>query len=384
MITMPVLKPNCPYFGSGPTTKPSHWHVEHLQTALVGRSHRSLEGKAKLYELIQRSRQILKIPDDYRLGIIPGSATGAVECALWSLLGPRGIDVISFDVFGKLWGMDIIEQLKLGDVQSLTANFGEIPDLKAHHPERDLVFTWNGTTSGACIPNADWISENRSGLTICDATSAAFCFDLPWSKLDVTAYSWQKGLGGEAAHGVLILSPRAVERLVTYQPYWPIPRLFRLTKNGQLMEGIFKGETINTPSMLCVEDYLGILGWSQAIGGLKTLIQRCQNNYTLLKEWVEKTDWVQFMTLKDEIRSPVSVCLTVPLLKDLPPAQQWDFLRSMANLLRQEKAALDIVNHMHAPPSLRIWCGPTVEENDLKLALPWFEWAYHHTKKHFF
>ncbi len=383
MSVKPLLKPHCASFGSGPTAKPPYWQIEHLQNALVGRSHRSLEGKAKLYQLIEQSRTVLEIPANYEIAIMPGSATGAIECALWSFLGPRGVDVVSFDVFGKLWVMDIIEQLKLGDVQSLTAEFGYLPNLHAHLPDRDVVFTWNGTTSGTCLPDADWISDNRSGLTICDATSAAFCLELPWSKLDVTAYSWQKGLGGEGAHGVLVLSPRAVERLENYQPHWPIPRLFRLTKNSRLNKSIFQGETINTPSMLCVEDCLNTLGWAHAIGGLKTLIQRCQNNYQCLKEWVEKTDWVNFMAFEPAIRSPISVCLTLPFLQDYTLLEQREFLLMMAALLREEQAAYDIINHMYAPPSLRIWCGPTVETKDIELVLPWLEWAYQQTKANF-
>jgi len=374
----PKLKPTCPHFGSGPTAKPPLWQLDHLQSALIGRSHRSLEGKAKLALLIEKTRTVLKIPDDYKIGILPGSATGAIECALWSCLGLYGVDVISFDVFGKLWVTDVIDQLKLDDVTVSQTDYGHMPSLN-HNPNRDLVFTWNGTTSGTCVPHADWIHDDRKGLTICDVTSAVFCVDLPWSKLDITAYSWQKGLGGEAAHGMLILSPRAVERLQTYQPSWPLPRLFRLTNQGLLIEGIFRGETINTPSMLCAEDCLQALDWAEKIGGLKGLVNRCQTNFGILKEWVQRTSWVDFMAQEASITSPSSVCLALPLLADHPAPLQREFLKSFAGLLRKEQAAYEVVNHMHAPPSLRIWCGPTVESENIELLLPWLEWAYQET-----
>ncbi|MBY0280656.1 MAG: phosphoserine transaminase [Alphaproteobacteria bacterium] len=376
MYSKPTLKPNCPNFGSGPTKKHPGWHIEELSNALVGRSHRSIQGKERLRQVIDLTRSVLGVPKDYRIGILPGSATCAVECALWSLLGARNVDVMSFDVFGKVWLIDILEELKLENARSLGADFGDLPDLKAYNPDRDLVFTWNGTTSGTCIPNGDWIPENRKGLTICDATSAAFCVELPWEKLDVTAYSWQKGLGGEAAHGILILSPRAVERLESYTPTWPIPRLFRLTYKGKLIENIFKGDTINTPSMLCVEDCLHALTWAESIGGLSALVKRCKDNFGVIKKWVERTSWVEFMASSDLVTSPVSVCLVLPSLKDKEEKSSRDFLQSMATLLRQQAVAFDFVNHAYSPPSLRVWCGPTVEKADLEAFLPWLDWAY--------
>jgi len=376
MYQKPSLKPTCPHFGSGPTKKHPGWHIEELSQALTGRSHRSIQGKEKLRRVIDLTRSVLNVPETHKIGILTGSATCAIECALWSLLGPRAVDVLYFDIFGKLWETDIIDQLGLKDVRSLSADFGDLPDLKGYDPAHDLVFTWNGTTSGTFVPNGDWISNDREGLTICDATSAAFCVDLPWEKLDVTAYSWQKGLGGEAAHGMLILGPRAVERLESYTPPWPMPRLFRLTKAGKLIENIFKGDTINTPSLLCVEDCLGSLEWAEGIGGLPTLIQRCRENFAVIKEWVERTPWVSFMAKSPSITSPVSVCLTLSCLQGLDEKSQRDVLQSMATLLRQDQAAFDFVNHALAPPSLRIWCGPTVEKADLQALLPWFEWAH--------
>lgn len=376
MVSKPSKKPTCPHFGSGPTAKPISWNIESLKTALVGRSHRSLEGKTALSTLIEKMTTLLEIPKNYKLGIIPGSATGAVESALWSLLGPKGVNVFSFDVFGKIWVTDVIEQLKLEDVNIFEAEFGHIPNFHNHQPDRDVVFTWNGTTSGVCLPNANWINDQRSGLTICDATSAAFCIDIPWNKLDVTAFSWQKGLGGEAAHGVLVLSPKAVNRLITYTPPWPIPRLFRLTDKGQLIKEIFRGETINTPSMLCVEDCLKALEWCQSIGGLKGLIKRCQSNFQIVKQWVDKTDWVELMATELSIASPTSVCLTISSLKLNHITEQITFVQTFADLLREEQAAYDIINHRYAPPSLRIWCGPTVEAENIELLLSWLEWAY--------
>ena len=374
----PTLKPTCPHFGSGPTAKHPFWQIDQLRSALISRSHRSIEGKEKLGLLIEKTRTVLQIPNDYKIAIMPGSATGAIECALWSCLGLYSVDVLSFDVFGGLWVTDILDQLKLNDVNILQTDYGQIPSL-IHDPGRDLVFTWNGTTSGTCVPNGDWIHDDRKGLTICDATSAAFCVDLPWPKLDITAYAWQKGLGGEAAHGMLILSPRALERLQTYRPPWPLPRIFRLTMQGQLIEGIFRGETINTPSMLCVEDYLQALEWAIQIGGLKELINRCQTNFTILEKWVKKTNWVDFMAQETSITSPISVCLVLPILTDHPIPLQREFLKSFGNLLKQEQAAYEVVNHMYAPPSLRIWCGPTVESQNIELLLPWLEWAYEET-----
>ncbi len=376
MYPKPTLKPNCPNFGSGPTTKHPGWHIEELSNTLVGRYHRSIQGLEKLRQVIDLTRSVLNIPQNYKVGILPGSATCAVECALWSLLGQRNVDVISYVVFSKLWLIDILEELKLKNTTALSSDFGELPDLKAYNPAHDLVFTWNGTTSGVCIPDGEWIPDDREGLTICDATSAAFCVDLPWHKLDVVAYSWQKGLGGEAGHGMLILSPRAVQRLESYVPNWPIPRLFRLTNNGKLIENIFKGYTINTPSLLCVEDCLQALQWAESIGGIEALTNRCLENFGVVKKWVDQASWIDFMARSVLITSPVSVCLVLPSLENKEENSKRDFLQSMATLLRQQGVAFDFVNHAYSPPSLRIWCGPTVEKTDLEAFLPWLDWAY--------
>ncbi len=375
-MNIPSIKPHCPNFGSGPTAKHPGWCLDELSQSLVGRSHRSIQGKEKLRKIIELTRSVHQIPDDYRIAIMPGSATGAIESALWSFLGSKNVDVMTFDVFSKLWLIDIIEQLKLDGVQTLSADFGSLPELSNYNPANDLVFTWNGTTSGVSIPNADWIPDNRVGLTICDATSAAFCVDLPWKKLDVTAFSWQKGLGGEAAHGMLILSPRAVERLETYKPSWPLPRIFRLTKDDKVIENIFKGNTINTPSMLCVEDCLMALEWAEMIGGLPALIKRCQENSETIYSWVERTPWLSLMAESRAIASPSSVCIYVTTIQDKEETTQRDFLQSMATLLRQHQAAFDVVNHLYAPPSLRVWSGPTVEVTDLQILTSWLEWAY--------
>ena len=373
----PLNKPQCPYFGSGPTRKYPGWNLNNLPVNLLGRSHRSIGGKTKLQELIDRTRQILQIPDDYRIAIMAGSATGAFECALWSLLGERGIDLLAFDVFGYLWVMDVLEQLKLTDVHVHKTAFGEALDLSVYDSSRDCVFTWNGTTSGLCIPNGDWIDDNREGLTLCDATSAAFCVPLPWQKLDVTAYSWQKGLGGEAAHGMLVLSPRAVERLTRYTPIWPIPRVFRLVNGKTLNEGLFRGETLNTPSMLCVEDHVDALLWAEKIGGLPALQKRCQDNFKAIVFEVENTPWLDFVSKDLRYVSPASVCLEIntPAFKKMEEKEQRDWLRSLAKILADEGAAFDIVNHAYAPPSLRVWAGPTVETRDLQRLFEWLRWA---------
>ncbi|MCX7338683.1 MAG: phosphoserine transaminase [Alphaproteobacteria bacterium] len=374
-LPQPHLKPVCPNFGSGPTRKHPGWNLKSLDKALLGRSHRSIQGKEKLKQVIDLTRSVLQIPADHKIAILAGSATGAIECALWSLLGQRPVDALSFDVFGKHWLADVMEQLRLPDVRPLVAEYGEIPDLATVDSTNDIVFSWNGTTSGTCIPNGDWISDTRHGLTICDATSAAFCFDLPWDKLDAVAFSWQKGLGSEAAHGMLVLSPRALERLETHQPSWPIPRIFRLTKNNVVSDGLFRGETINTPSMLCAEDCLGALCWAESIGGLSGLLQRCSENFSVVRDWVQTTPWISFMAESPEITSPTSVCLTVNNPHETIQGQR-EFLRTMASKLQENQVALDIVNHIFAPPSLRIWCGPTVEKQDLISLLPWLEWSY--------
>ncbi len=375
-MNLPSTKPNCPNFGSGPTAKHPGWNLDELSHSLVGRSHRSIQGKEKLRRLIDLTRSVHCIPDDYRIAIMAGSATGAIEAALWSLLGLKNVDVMTFDVFSNLWLIDIVEQLKLKDVTAINVGSGSLPNVNDYNPAHDLVFTWNGTTSGVAFPNADWIPDNREGLTICDATSAAFCVELPWDKLDVTAFSWQKGLGGEAAHGMLVLSPRAVQRLESYTPSWPIPRIFRLTKEDKIIENLFKGDTLNTPSMLCVEDCLMALEWAEIIGGLPALTKRCRENSEVIYNWVEKTPWLSLMAESRSIASPSSLCFVVNTLLGKQEKDHRDFLQSMATLLRQQQAAFDVVNHLYAPPSLRVWSGPTVETRDLQILTSWLEWAY--------
>jgi len=378
----PVQKPANPLFSSGPCAKRPGWTLENLKDAPLGRSHRAKIGKSRLKEAIDRTAAMLGVPEDYRVGIVPASDTGAVEMALWSLLGARGVDMLAWESFGSGWITDVTKQLKLDDVRSLTAGYGDLPDLSLVDPARDVVFTWNGTTSGVKVPHADWISDDRAGLTICDATSAAFAMDLPWDKLDVTTFSWQKVLGGEAAHGVIILSPRAVERLENYTPAWPLPKIFRLTKGGKLIEGIFTGATINTPSMLCVEDYLDALGWADSIGGLKGLIERSEANLAVLRDWVARTDWVRFLANDAATVSNTSVCLKIfaPWFTALSPEEQATAAKEMATLLDEEGAAYDIGAYRDAPAGLRIWAGSTVEAADLKALLPWLDWAYGEVK----
>jgi phosphoserine aminotransferase len=374
----PTKMPVRPEFSSGPCAKRPGWTPDILKNALLGRSHRSKPGKAKLQEAIDKTRDILKVPADYRIGIVPASDTGAVEMALWSLLGARGVDMVAWESFGKGWVTDVVKQLKLKDVRILEADYGELPDLSNIDTNRDVVFTWNGTTSGVKVPNADWIKDDREGLTICDATSAAFAMDLPFEKLDVVTYSWQKVLGGEAAHGVLILSPRAVERLETYVPEWPLPKIFRLTKAGKLIEGIFTGATINTPSMLCVEDYIDTLDWAHSVGGLSGLIARSEASLKLLEDWVKKTDWIDFLALDDTTRSNTSVCLkfTDPWLDTLGRDAQAAIPKKVASLLEAEGVAFDIGAYRDAPPGLRIWTGATVDTSDIERLIPWLDWAY--------
>ncbi len=386
MMTTPATKPNdrpnCANFSSGPCAKRPGWSVAALKDALAGRSHRSKAGKAKLEEAIDRTRTLLDIPDDYLVGIVPASDTGAVEMALWSLLGARGVDLLAWESFGAGWVNDVLNQLKLDDVRTLQADYGALPDLDLTNPDRDIVFTWNGTTSGVCVPNGDWISDDRNGLTICDATSAVFAMDLPWAKLDVTTYSWQKALGGEAAHGMLILSPRAVERLESYTPEWPLPKIFRLTKGGKIIAGIFRGETINTPSMLCVEDYLDALAWTDRVGGLSGLMDRSKTNLAALENWVARTDWVEFLAESKETRSNTSVCLKIvdPWFMALSADEQVAAAKQIALLLEQQEVAYDIGAHRDAPPGLRIWAGATVETTDLELLTPWLNWAFAEVK----
>jgi phosphoserine aminotransferase len=365
-------------FSSGPCAKRPGWSLEGLSAAQLGRSHRSKPGKARLQEVIDRTRRVLGVPADYRIGIVPASDTGAVEMALWSLLGARGVDMLSWESFGAGWVTDVVKQLKLQDVRTLDAPYGKLPDLSQVSPERDVVFTWNGTTSGVRVPNGDWIKADRRGLTICDATSAAFAMDLPWDKLDVTTYSWQKVLGGEGAHGMLILSPRAVARLESYKPAWPLPKIFRLTQGGKLNEGIFKGETINTPSMLCVEDALDGLKWAEQAGGLKGLIARSEGNFAAIREWIAGAGWIDFLAEDDATRSCTSVCLKIvdPLVAAMKHEDKWAFAKRIGALLEGEKVAYDIDAHRDSPPGLRIWTGATVEKGDLEALFPWLDWAF--------
>ncbi len=373
--TIPGIRPANPNFSSGPCAKRPGWSLSKLEDACLGRSHRSKPGKAKLAQAIDLTRSVLGIPDDYLIGIVPASDTGAVEMAMWSLLGERPVDMLAWESFGSGWVSDVIKQLKLDNARKIEADYGQLPDLGTVNPAHDIVFTWNGTTSGVRVPNADWIAADREGLTICDATSAAFAQDLDWAKLDVTTYSWQKVLGGEAAHGMIILSPRAVARLESYTPPWPMPKIFRLTKGGKLIDGIFKGETINTPSMLCVEDYIDALEWAQSIGGLKGLRARADSNLEALTKWVDNTPWVDFLCADVANRSNTSVCLTIvdPALNE---EQQAAASKKLASLLDAEGVAYDIGAYRDAPAGLRIWAGATIDLADMQALLPWLDWAY--------
>src|SRR5437667_2298337 len=381
-VAKPALRPNAPHFSSGPCAKRPGWNPQNLKDAALGRSHRAKIGKAKLKLAIELTREVLEVPANYRIGIVPASDTGAVEMALWPLLGARPVTTIAWESFGEGWVSDIVKELKLKDVTKLHAGYGEIPDLSKADPASDIVFTWNGTTSGTRVPNADWISATREGLTICDATSAAFAQALDWAKLDVVTFSWQKVIGDEAAHGMLILSPRAVERLETYQPPWPLPKIFRMTKGGKLNEAIFAGETINTPSMLCVEDYLDALQWAKSIGGLPALIARADANARAIADWTGRTAWVDFLAKNPRTRSNTSVCLKVvdPAVAALSHDEQTAFVKSMAAVLEKEGVAYDIASHRDAPPGLRIWCGSTVEASDLEALTPWLDWAFAQTR----
>jgi len=377
-ISKPDVRPANPNFSSGPCSKRPGWSLEGLSDAPLGRSHRAKVGKAKLAEAIDLTREILQVPADYRIGIVPASDTGAVEMALWSLLGARSVDMLAWESFGSGWVTDVMKQLKLEDARKIEAPYGELPDLSTVDFSHDVVFTWNGTTSGVRVPNGDWIPADREGLTICDATSAAFAQDLSFDKLDVVTFSWQKVLGGEAAHGMLILSPRAVERLESYTPSWPLPKIFRLTKGGKLIEGVFKGETINTPSMLCVEDYLDALRWAQSVGGLSGLIGRADANLKLLSDWVEKTGWVDFLAVDPATRSNTSVCLKVvdPQVSALAADEQAAFAKAMVSALDAEGVAYDIGAYRDAPSGLRIWAGATIEASDLAALTGWLDWAF--------
>jgi phosphoserine aminotransferase len=374
----PATRPDNPRFSSGPCAKRPGWTASALDDAPLGRSHRAKPGKAKLAEAIDLTREVLGVPDDYRIGIVPASDTGAVEMAMWSLLGPRGVDLLAWESFGAGWVTDAVKQLKLDDTRVLDADYGKLPDLGAVDFSRDVIFTWNGTTSGVRVPNGDWIPAGREGLTICDATSAAFAQALDFSKLDVVTFSWQKVLGGEAAHGMLILSPRAVERLESHTPAWPLPKIFRLTKGGKLIEGIFKGETINTPSMLCVEDYIDALKWAREIGGLSALIARADANAGAIADWVARTSWVGFLAEDPATRSNTSVCLKIvdERVAALDQAAQAAFAKAMATALDQAGVAYDIGAYRDAPSGFRIWCGATVETADIEALLPWLDWAF--------
>jgi len=375
---MPAVRPARPFFSSGPCAKRPGWTPEALSGALLGRSHRSKPGKAKLKDAIDRTKSLLGIPADFRVGIVPASDTGAVEMALWSLLGPRPVDCFAWESFGEDWVTDTIKQLKIRDSRIIRADYGALPDLASADPKHDIVFLWNGTTSGVRVPDADWIANDREGLTICDATSAAFAMELPWRKLDVATFSWQKVLGGEAAHGMIVLSPRAVARLEGYSPPWPMPKIFRMTKDGKLVDGIFEGETINTPSMLALEDYLDAITWAEGIGGLKALIARSQDNLGVLDRWVRDCGWADFLASEQGSRSNTSVCLKIidPWFRALGSDAQADTAKKVATLLEKEGVAYDVAGYRAAPPGLRIWCGATVDKADLEALTPWLDWAW--------
>ena len=377
-MTKPVVKPQNPCFSSGPCAKRPGWNLAALKDAALGRSHRSAQGRAKLQEVIERSRVLLGVPADYRIGVVPGSDTGAVEMCLWSMLGARGVDVLSWESFSRGWATDITRHLRLEDVRVFDAEFGKLPDLSLINCDRDVVFAWNGTTSGVKVPDGRWIADDRQGLVICDATSAVFAMDLPWEKLDVVTYSWQKVMGGEAAHGMLILSPRAVERLVSFTPPWPVPKLFRMTQGGQLNEALFRGDTINTPSLLCVEDALDGLRWAERIGGLPELVRRTRANLAVLEQWVEASAWIAFLPDRLEIRSPTSICLRIDdaWYSELGEDDQRAKVKQMVAALEDEGVAYDINGYRAAPPGLRIWGGGTVETSDIEALVPWLDWAW--------
>ncbi|MFP6740141.1 MAG: phosphoserine transaminase [Alphaproteobacteria bacterium] len=374
----PNIRPDNPNFSSGPCTKRPGWSLAALDDALLGRSHRAAPGKAKLNQVIERSRALLGLPDDYLLAIVPASDTGAVELALWNLLGSRGVDVLAWENFGGEWVTDTVDQLRIDDVRVMRADYGDLPDLGEVDFDRDVVFVWNGTTSGVRVPNGDWIAPDRTGLTICDATSAVFAMDLPWDRIDVATYSWQKVLGGEGAHGMLVLSPRAVERIENHPPAWPLPKLFRLTKGGKLNAGVFRGETLNTPSMLCVEDALDSLAWAESVGGLAGLIARSEANLAVIAQWVDGSPWARFLARDPATRSRTSICLSVasPWFHGLGGEDQAAAVKRMVTLLNEEGVAYDIGGYRAAPPSLRVWGGATVETADIKALLPWLDWAY--------
>lgn len=367
-IMRPTIKPANPNFSSGPCAKRPGYDVRHLSTEMLGRSHRSALGKATLARACSESARLLKLPAGYRIGIVPASDTGAIEMAMWSLLGPRGVDVLAWESFSSGWVNDIVQQLRLPDVNVITADYGDLPNLNDVQFDNDVVFVWNGTTSGVRVTNGDWIPDDRKGLTLCDATSAVFAMEMPWEKLDVVTYSWQKVLGGEGAHGMLIMSPRAIERLERYSPPWPMPKIFRMTHDGKATEALFRGETINTPSMLCVADYLDALQWVDSIGGVQGTIRRSEANLKVIADFVAVNPWITFLANDPSTRSNTSACLRV----DRSAAQ----VKAMVQLLEDEEVAYDIGSYKEAPPGLRIWCGATVEASDLVALMPWIKWAY--------
>jgi phosphoserine aminotransferase len=368
-------KPQSPCFGSGPTKKHPGWALGNLSSDLLGRSHRSPAGVEQLQKIIDLTREILAVPQGYQIAIVPGSATGAIECALWSFLGSRPVDVFAWDVFGKLWVTDVVEQLRLPGARIFTADFGKLPDLTQYHPENDVIFTYNGTSAGVCVPNLDWIPDHHSGLTICDATSSAFALEMDWAKLDVTCFSWQKGLGGEAAHGVMVLSPRAIQHLQNYTPAWPIPRLFRLTRYHQIIDGIFIGKTINTPSMLCVADCLSALKWAQNQGGIHKLQEKTMDNFLVVRSWLKQHAYFIPLAEQPQIMSPVSVCFKLKP-GSVSSNLEAKIISETAQFLATHQIAYDVKNHYLAPPSFRLWCGPTMERDDLVKVLSWIDWAF--------
>lgn len=381
--TVPNTRPRVPNFSSGPCAKRPGWALKNLSDAPLGRSHRAKIGKDKLKAAIDLTREVLQVPADYRIGIVPASDTGAVEMALWSLLGARGVDMVSWESFGAGWVTDVVKQLKLADVRTFDAPYGELPNLKkVDTKNRDVVFTWNGTTSGVRVVDASWIADDREGLTICDATSAAFAQRLDWPKLDVVTFSWQKVLGGEAAHGMIVLSPRAVARLESYKPAWPLPKIFRMTSGGKLIEGIFTGETINTPSMLAVEDYIDALEWARKVGGLDGLVKRADGNARVIAKFVRENDWIDFLAVKPKTRSNTSVCLkfTDPVVTALPADAQAAFAKQVVSIIEKAGAGYDLGHYRDAPPGLRIWCGATVQSRDVKALLPWIAYAFAEAK----
>jgi phosphoserine aminotransferase len=383
MIKKPTTKPKNPNFSSGPCAKRPGWDIKNLKTDSLGRSHRAKLPKQRLVEVINLSKQLLKIPNDYKVGIIAGSDTGAIEAAMWSLLGKTGVEVLAWESFGSDWVKDIKEQLKIKNLTIHQSDYGDLPDFQKINFDNDIVFNWNGTTSGVCLPNADWITDNRKGLTICDATSAVFAMEMDWHKLDVITWSWQKVLGGEAAHGMIALSPKSLERLSEYQPTWPIPKIFRLANNKKVIEGIFKGETINTPSMLCVEDAIDSLNWIQSIGGSKGSIDKSQSNLQLVKTWIESKDWIDFLAKDSSTLSSTSICLKItdPWFLGLSADQQQLKIKEINSLLDKEQVAFDINAYRTAPPGFRIWGGATVESSDIETLLPWIEWGYQSIKE---